>query len=54
MERTWWCRAVEKGDQNRIDLLCNRALRNDDLGPRFENCLSELYSGTPAGSSDIL
>ncbi|TYN25175.1 type III secretion system effector deubiquitinase SseL, partial [Salmonella enterica subsp. enterica serovar Typhimurium] len=28
--------AVENGDQNCIDLLCNLALRNDDLGHRVE------------------
>ncbi|WP_183059884.1 SPI-2 type III secretion system effector deubiquitinase SseL [Salmonella enterica] len=45
--------AVENGDQNCIDLLCNLALRNDDLGDRVEKFLFDLFSGKRSGSSDI-
>ncbi|MCR3304309.1 type III secretion system effector deubiquitinase SseL, partial [Salmonella enterica subsp. enterica serovar Reading] len=45
--------AVENGDQNCIDLLCNLALRNDDLGHRVEKFLFDLFSGKRSGSSDI-
>ncbi len=45
--------AVENGDQNCIDLLCNLALRNDDLGHRVEKFLFDLFSGKRTGSSDI-
>ncbi|KAF0658223.1 hypothetical protein L247_38025, partial [Salmonella enterica subsp. enterica serovar Worthington str. BCH-7253] len=37
--------SVENGDQNCIDLLCNLALRNDDLGHRVEKFLFEFFSG---------
>lgn len=37
--------AVENGDQNCIDLLCNLALRNDNLGHRVEKFLFDLFSG---------
>ncbi|EFR8874174.1 type III secretion system effector deubiquitinase SseL, partial [Salmonella enterica] len=45
--------AVENGDQNCIDLVCNLALRNDDLGHRVEKFLFDLFSGKSSGSSDI-
>ncbi|EFW5183194.1 SPI-2 type III secretion system effector deubiquitinase SseL, partial [Salmonella enterica] len=45
--------AVENGDQNCIDLLCNLALRNDDLGHRVEKFLFDLFSGKRSGSPDI-
>ncbi|HCM1916053.1 TPA: SPI-2 type III secretion system effector deubiquitinase SseL [Salmonella enterica subsp. salamae serovar 28:r:e,n,z15] len=45
--------AVENGDQNCIDLVCNLALRNDDLGHRVEKFLFDLFSGKTSGSSDI-
>lgn len=45
--------AVENGDQNCIDLVCNLALRNDDLGHRVEKFLFDLFSGKSTGSSDI-
>lgn len=38
-------REVENGDQNCIDLLCNLALRNDDLGHKVEKILFDLFSG---------
>lgn len=45
--------SVENGDQNCIDLLCNLALRNDDLGHKVEKFLFDLFSGKRSGSSDI-
>ncbi|ECC9151991.1 type III secretion system effector deubiquitinase SseL [Salmonella enterica subsp. salamae] len=45
--------AVENGDQNCIDLVCNLALRNDDLGHRVEKFLFDLFSGKSSGSPDI-
>ncbi|EIA4225598.1 type III secretion system effector deubiquitinase SseL, partial [Salmonella enterica subsp. enterica serovar Worthington] len=45
--------SVENGDQNCIDLLCNLALRNDDLGHRVEKFLFEFFSGKRSGSPDI-
>ncbi|MGJ2514201.1 SPI-2 type III secretion system effector deubiquitinase SseL, partial [Salmonella enterica subsp. enterica serovar Paratyphi A] len=45
--------AVENGDQNCIDLLCNLALRNDNLGHRVEKFLFDLFSGKRSGSPDI-
>ncbi|EHJ0757102.1 type III secretion system effector deubiquitinase SseL, partial [Salmonella enterica] len=45
--------AVENGDQNCIDLLCNLALRNDDLGHSVEKILFDLFSGKRSGSPDI-
>ncbi|ECJ5868181.1 SPI-2 type III secretion system effector deubiquitinase SseL [Salmonella enterica subsp. salamae] len=44
---------VENGDQNCIDLLCNLALRNDDLGHSVEKVLFDLFSGKRSGSPDI-
>ncbi|EJT9339773.1 SPI-2 type III secretion system effector deubiquitinase SseL [Salmonella enterica subsp. enterica serovar Carswell] len=44
---------VENGDQNCIDLLCNIALRNDDLGHKVEKILFDLFSGKKHGSPDI-
>ncbi|ECI3853409.1 type III secretion system effector deubiquitinase SseL [Salmonella enterica subsp. enterica] len=44
---------VESGNQDCIDLLCNLALRNDDLGHRVEGLLFDLFSGKSSGSSDI-
>ncbi|EDN5136395.1 SPI-2 type III secretion system effector deubiquitinase SseL [Salmonella enterica] len=46
-------REVENGDQNCIDLLCNLALRNDDLGHKVEKILFDLFSGKKHGSPDI-
>lgn len=37
--------AVENGDQNCIDLLCNLALRNDNLGHRVEKFLLISLAG---------
>lgn len=45
--------AVENGDQNCIDLLCNLALRNDALGHSVEKILFDLFSGKRSGSPDI-
>ncbi|EAW8086054.1 type III secretion system effector deubiquitinase SseL, partial [Salmonella enterica] len=45
--------SVENGDQNCIDLLCNLALRNDNLGHRVEKFLFDLFSGKRSGSPDI-
>lgn len=45
--------AVENGDQNCIDLVCNLALRNDDLGHSVEKILFDLFSGKRSGSPDI-
>ncbi len=44
---------VENGNQNCIDLLCNLALRNDDLGHKVEKLLFDLFSGKRSGSPDI-
>lgn len=45
--------SVENGDQNCIDLLCNLALRNDNLGHRVEKFLFDLFSGKRSGLPDI-
>ncbi|PVP07797.1 hypothetical protein C4723_24320, partial [Salmonella enterica subsp. enterica serovar Newport] len=36
-----------------LDLLCNLALRNDDLGHKVEKLLFDLFSGKRSGSPDI-
>ncbi|EAC0926825.1 type III secretion system effector deubiquitinase SseL [Salmonella enterica subsp. enterica] len=44
---------VESGNQDCIDLLCNLALRNDELGHRVEKLLFDFFSGRRSGSPDI-
>ncbi|EFQ7437699.1 type III secretion system effector deubiquitinase SseL [Salmonella enterica] len=44
---------VENGNQHCIDLVCNLALRKDELGSKVEKTLFDLFSGRKPGQSGI-